>query len=177
MCQMALFDFLKLKKTSNLHFYLSWSSKTMKVLKSLLPELSLNYKTSTYPKVKITCSGDAFNLLQQVYDLNTIDYIETVVVLFLNRANNTLGWMRLSHGGQSGCVVDGKVLFASALQCGASSIIVSHNHPSGELQPSDSDNKLTARIVEVGKYLDLQVLDHLIVSRYNYYSFADEGKI
>ena len=149
----------------------------MKEFKTRLPELTLNYRTTTHPKTKITCSEDAFKTLQRVYDNDTIDYLESVVVLFLNRANNTIGWMKLSQGGQSGCVVDGKVLFAAALQCGANGIIVSHNHPSGELQPSESDNKLTARIVEIGKYLDLPVLDHLIVSRYNYYSFADEGKI
>lgn len=149
----------------------------MKTFKSKLPELTLNYKTSTYPKVKISSSEDAFKTLVQVYDKETIDYLESFVVLFLNRANNTIGWIKLSQGGQSVCAVDAKVLFAAALQCGANAIIVSHNHPSGELQPSESDNKLTSRIVEIGKCLDLPLLDHLIISRETYFSYADEGKL
>lgn len=107
----------------------------MKTLKSKLPEITLRYRKTEENKVKVSFSRDAFAVLRMQYDNDTIDYLESAVVLFLNRNNITIGWMKLSQGGQNGTVVDGKVLFAAALQCGASRIILSHNHPSGNLQP------------------------------------------
>lgn len=168
----------------------------MKILKSPLPEkvhlskttagnvfpkvggkLTLRYKTNGEKKVKITCSQDAYSVLKNLYCPDTVEYQETAVVLFLNRINNTIGWMKVSTGGQAGTVIDGKIVFAAALQCGASGIILSHNHPSGETKPSNSDIHLTKCLVEIGKYMDLQVLDHLIITFTTYYSFADEGKL
>jgi DNA repair protein RadC len=147
----------------------------MKIFKSPLPELTLRYRPTSQKKVKVSTSKEAFFILRPLYDDNTLDYLESSVVVFLNRANNTIGWMKLSQGGMSGTVIDGKIIFAAALNCGASGIILSHNHPSGELKPSECDLKLTRQLAEVAKFIDLSLLDHLIITKQNYFSFADEG--
>jgi len=86
-----------------------------------------------------------------------------------------LGIVHISSGGLSGTVADPKVIFTSALKACASGIILCHNHPSGELDPSNEDLSLTRRLVDAGKMLDLKILDHLIISEDNYYSFGDDG--
>lgn len=96
-------------------------------------------------------------------------------ILLLNRANEIEKSERVSIGGMSGTVADGKIIFRSALESGAHGIVLIHNHPSGQLSPSDSDRQLTKKMVEFGKYIDLPVLDHLIYTDNGYYSFADEG--
>jgi len=93
----------------------------------------------------------------------------------LNRRNRVLGLVNISSGGFSGTVADPKVIFTSALKACASGIILCHNHPSGELDPSSEDLALTRRLKEAGKLLDLQILDHLIISQHGYYSFGDDG--
>jgi DNA repair protein RadC len=143
-------------------------------MKNNLPQITLKYKQGSVKKIKITSSKDAYNLLIKLYDIDTIDYLETFIVLFLDRANQTIGWIKLSQGGISGTVVDKKVLMATALKSGASSIILSHNHPSGNLKPSKSDIDITNQVVEAGKILDIPVLDHHIITSNGYYSFADE---
>ena len=95
----------------------------------------------------------------------------------MNRANRALGIAQVSHGGISGTVADPKVIFQHALKANASSVILLHNHPSGNTQPSEADIHLTKKLVEGGKLLDIAVLDHLIVTIDGYYSFADEGLI
>ena len=98
-------------------------------------------------------------------------------VLHLNRHNKIVGHQRVSQGGVAGTVADLKIIFKSALDMLASSIIAAHNHPSGNLRPSQADKNLTKKMVEAGKIIDIQVLDHLIVTNNGYYSFADEGMI
>ncbi len=98
-------------------------------------------------------------------------------ILCLNRANRVLQREQISTGGTAGTVVDAKVVFRKALEARASSIILSHNHPSGNLHPSQADLELTRKLVAAGKQLDLPVLDHLIVAEGGYYSFADEGAL
>ncbi|MCB4800382.1 JAB domain-containing protein, partial [Neotamlana laminarinivorans] len=83
----------------------------------------------------------------------------------------------LSKGGVSGTVVDAKLVFSVALKCNASSIVIAHNHPSGNLKPSEADLRLTKKLKEAGNYLDVKVLDHIILSREGYYSFADESQM
>ncbi len=98
-------------------------------------------------------------------------------ILLLNRANRVIGREQISSGGVSGTVVDAKVLFRKAILGLASSVILCHNHPSGNLRPSQADIDLTAKLLEAGKTLDVVVLDHLILGGDLYFSFADEGKI
>lgn len=98
-------------------------------------------------------------------------------ILLLNRANRIIGRERISLGGITGTVVDAKVLFRKAIEGMACSIILCHNHPSGNLQPSQADVELTRKLHQAGKALDVIVLDHLVVADTGYYSFADEGLI
>jgi DNA repair protein RadC len=149
----------------------------MKTYKSDMPEITLKYKTGNYKKTKISTSLDAFQVLLQLYDDDTVDYKETAYALFLNKANNTIGWMKISEGGTSSTIIDQKIIFATALKCNASGIILSHNHPSGQLRASDEDRKMTDRIVSIGFILGIEVLDHVIVCRSGYYSMSDEGEI
>lgn len=124
--------------------------------------------------VKVTSSKTVAEVFTPLLsDLNH----EEFWVLLLNRANNIIGKYQISKGGLAGTVVDSKVIFKLALDASASSIIMCHNHPSGNHKPSDADLSLTKRIVEAGKVLDISVLDHLIIAGELYYSFADEGKM
>jgi DNA repair protein RadC len=95
--------------------------------------------------------------------------------MMLSRANRVLGICTISSGGTSGTVVDAKMVFATALKANASSMIVTHNHPSGNQIPFEQDRRLTKQLTEIGRALDLPLLDHVIVINQGYYSFADEG--
>src|SRR5690606_1039682 len=97
--------------------------------------------------------------------------------LLLNRANKVLGIVPISKGGTSATIADPKLIFVSAIKSNASAIILAHNHPSGNLQPSTADISLTKKIMEGGKLLDVPVIDHIIVTGHGYYSFADEGAL
>lgn len=141
-------------------------------------EIELIYKSKikASERPKVTTSHDAFKLFKQNWDENKIEFIEQFKVLFLNRANKVLGIFELSTGGVTGTVADPKLVFTAALKLNACNIILCHNHPSGNLIPSQADQVLTQKIKEAGKYLDLPVIDHLIISGEDgYYSFADEG--
>lgn len=98
-------------------------------------------------------------------------------ILFLNRSNKVINRMKLSQGGISGTVTDVRIIMKRAIECLASGIIICHNHPSGNLNPSESDSKITQKIKDAGILMDIQLLDHLIISEKNYYSFADNGLI
>lgn len=136
---------------------------------------SAKYKVSEMPRV--CTSKDAFRVLQNFWPVQRIEYLEDFFILLLNRANKIIGICNLSTGGTSATVVDLKIMFAIALKAGAAGIIMAHNHPSGELSPSNADIQLTNRAVEVGKFLDLSVLDHIIMTNSDYYSMADEGRM
>lgn len=125
-------------------------------------------------KPKITSSKDVFDLLKgDLMDLPK----EEFWILLLNRANRVIKKKRISEGGVSGTVADPKIIFKIALEELASGLIVAHNHPSGNLQASQSDIDLTRKLKEAGKFLEIQLLDHLIVANQKYLSFADEGMI
>ena len=96
-------------------------------------------------------------------------------VLFLNRANKALGFYEASTGGSTATVVDSKLVFIAALKAHACGIIISHNHPSGNLTPSNEDLQLTSKLKQAGTLLDIKLLDHVIFSSEGFYSFADEG--
>lgn len=151
----------------------------MKTYKSNMPELSIKYKSSALKKVKIESSSDAFTILKEMYDSDTLEYSESTIIIFLNQANNTIGWTRHTSGGMSSTVVDVKMVMAESLLCGASGIMFSHNHPSGQLFPSPEDVNMTNRLLLACKALDIGFIDHIIVSGdlSGYYSFADEGKL
>lgn len=145
--------------------------------KSNLPEVTLKYKSGEFKKSKIHTSRDCYEIVKEMFNSDTLEYIEEFIVLLLNRANNTIGWVKLSSGGITGTVVDVRVLFTIALQSGASSILIAHNHPSGNPKPSNEDLNITKKIKEAGKLLDISLLDHLIIYENSFTSMADEGLI
>lgn len=143
-------------------------------------EIQIRYssKVKKEERYQIRSSADAYNVLLKLYDQDLIEYQEMFYVLFLNRANEVIGYRQVTKGGVSGTVVDKKQILGIACKANASSIILSHNHPSENLRPSQADTELTKAIVEGGKCLDVLVLDHIIITPSNgYYSMADEGLI
>lgn len=126
------------------------------------------------PMKKIGCSEDAAGIFQPL--LGDLGH-EEFWVLFLNRANLMITHRQISKGGMSGTIADPRIIFQHALQFKATGIILCHNHPSGNLKPSDADIRLTKNLVEAGKVLEITVLDHLIVTQAGYYSFSDEGRL
>lgn len=142
-------------------------------------EVQVSYKPDYHisERPKITSSFQTYSLLKQQWDLGKIAFLEEFKVILLNRSNHVLGIVDISMGGVSGTYVDPKVVFAVALKGNASGIILTHNHPSGSIRPSEADIKLTTRLAECGKLLDINVWDHIILSENSYYSFADDGMI
>lgn len=125
-------------------------------------------------KPKISSSRDAFDLL--IGDMMDLPH-EEFWVLLLNRGHRLIRKKRISEGGVSGTVADPKIIFKMALEELASGLIVAHNHPSGNLTASQSDIDLTKKLKEAGKFLEIQLLDHVIICGQKYFSFADEGMV
>lgn len=140
-------------------------------------EIELVYKAKVKPSQRplIKTSKEAAELLQALWNKDKIDFVEQFNILLLNRNNRVLGMVEISTGGVTGTVADPKLIFVAALKANASSIIISHNHPSGNLKPSKQDEQLTQKIKQAGLFLDMQLIDHIIVTSEGYYSFADEG--
>lgn len=142
---------------------------------SIVAAMELGRRRKEIPSVKkraITCSNDAFMEIQDsLVDLPH----EEFWILMLNRANKVIAKKNVSKGGVSGTVADAKLIFKPALEKLACSIVLCHNHPSGNLKPSDADMKLTSKLKQAGKSLDIPILDHLIIGDNAYFSFADEG--
>ena len=137
----------------------------------------MSYSTTSTPKIKITSVNKAFEVLLSLWDLDTIELQEEFKVLLLNRANEVLGIYPLSKGGITGTVVDSRLIFAVALKCNATGILLCHNHPSGNLKPSDADITLTRSIKKCADFLDITLIDHLIITKNGFYSFSNEGKL
>ncbi len=147
-------------------------TKAVSIIAAL--ELGRRRKPIEVEKAKIQSSKDAYSILKQI--LGDLPH-EEFWVLAMNRRNQVQKKILISRGGVSGTVVDVKLVFKPVLQMLSSAVIIAHNHPSGNLYPSKADKTLTKRIVEAGKLLDIEVLDHLIIGDQCYYSFADEGLI
>ena len=148
-------------------------AKAISIISAL--ELGRRRKDIETPhKIKITSSQDAYNAIKS----NLLDLLtEEFWLLHLNRANQVIKKEQISLGGVAGTVVDPKVIFKNAIQNLSSSIILVHNHPSGNTKPSQNDIDITKKLVGGGKMLELPVLDHLIFTNESYFSFADEGLI
>ena len=132
-----------------------------------------NFRASQRPR--ITTSREAFDILMDNWDLDRIELQEQFKVLLSNRANRVMGIYEVSSGGISGTLADPKLIFGTALKCGASGILLVHNHPSGNLVPSREDIALTGKLKSAAGLLDILLHDHLIISADGYYSFADDG--
>lgn len=142
-------------------------------------EIQLVYKSDVKPSLrpKINGAQDAYNVLLENWDDSKIEFVEQFKVLLLNRANKALGVFEVSSGSSTGTVADPKLIFAAAIKANACGIILAHNHPSGNLQPSQADIDLTKKVKDGGRLLEIQILDHLIVTTEGYYSFANEGTL
>jgi DNA repair protein RadC len=140
-------------------------------------ELVYKSKVKASERPKINSSKDAYDIFLQSWDDNKIEFVEQFKILLLNRGNKVLGVYEVSTGGVTGTVADPRLIFAAALKANACAIILAHNHPSSNLKPSNADEQLTFKMKEGGKFLDIQILDHLIICTDGYYSMADEGLI
>ena len=144
----------------------------------MIPKLKIvvdrSYNLQDLPKM--TCSEDAFKSFWMNWDLDTIGHCESSYLLLLNQGNKMIGMIRLSLGGISSTVMDTRVIFQYALLHNATNIIIAHNHPSGNLTPSNADIQITEKIAKAGKLLSIQLLDHIVLAPdERYSSFADEG--
>lgn len=144
---------------------------------SCLAEVEIKYKTKVKPmnRPKIVQSKEMYDYFLTLFSPDTLEHHEEMFVFVLNRASRILGWAKLSSGGLAGTVCDARIIGQIALLSNAQSIILAHNHPSGELKPSETDIKLTRTIRDALKLFDIQLLDHLIITTEGYTSMADEG--
>ena len=144
-------------------------------MKQNIAEVELIYRPSQHERQRINDSNDAEPIFRNFWNENTIGYFEEFKVMYLNRNNQILGVYHHAKGGLAGVVCDVRMIFQAALKANAHGIIVAHNHPSGNLEPSQVDIELTKKIKEAGKVLDIQVHDHLILTVQNYTSLANKG--
>ncbi len=141
-----------------------------------LAEIKISYSTKVPAKDRpsVSSSRDAEKLLRLIY--TDIEYRESFYILLLNRANRVLGFKKISEGGITGTITDVRMILQAALKANACAFICCcHNHPSGNLKPSEVDLKITKKIKEAASIMDIAVLDHLILSEESYFSFADEN--
>ena len=139
-------------------------------------EVQLSYKTTVKAseRPQINTSDDVYRVLKENWNYEIIEFIEEFKVLLLNRANRVIGIVPISVGGTAGTIADPKVIYVSALKANAASIILAHNHPSGNLKASHADIELTKKLKNAGLFLDLPILDHVILTKDGFLSFADE---
>ncbi len=155
-----------------------------KKVKAIIKENQLNeLKVSYMPQAPLSdaiqSSRQAHEFFRKVFDKDTIGWHETLKVVLLARNNKVKGVFTLGEGGQDAIIADVRMLFQVALLCGASYVILAHNHPSGSLKPSPQDKMMTEKIYKAGQLLDIKLFDHLIIGPMedDYFSFADNGLI
>lgn len=144
-------------------------------MENVIAEIQVSYNTNSRVKQKITSSASAYEILKANWNEGRLELQEEFKVLLLNRANDVLGIYNMSMGSVSGTVVDIRLLFAVALKCNASGILISHNHPSGNLNPSEADIEITKKIKQASELFDMRMIDHIIITHLGYYSFLDSG--
>lgn len=148
---------------------------------NVVGEVVVGYKRNEKIKMMeqpvMKTSKDVAKYCQSIYEPSRIEHIEEAFLVLMNRQNRVLGWAKISTGGITGTVIDSKVIFQIALNSNASAIAICHNHPSGNMTPSEADKKLTNMVKQGANILDITLLDHVIISpdMDNYFSFTDEG--
>lgn len=138
-------------------------------------EVELSYKSTVRNKRKIVTASDACNMLLPTFREGTIGYKEYFKALYLNQAHEVLGYTQVSEGGITETSVDVRIILQAALLINATSLILAHNHPSGNLRPSRQDIALTEQIKKAAEIMKIAVLDHIVLADGSYYSFAEEG--
>ena len=139
-------------------------------------KFDLKATDSEFTKVKITSSESAEKFIRQFYG-DDLEIFESFFILLLNRANETIGYAKISQGGIVGTVIDKKILLKYVVESLASGIILAHNHPSGNTNPSQADLNITKDLQQLCKLVDSEILDHVILTADSFYSFADNGKL
>lgn len=144
-------------------------------MENVIAEIQVSYNTNSRVKQKITSSASAYEILKANWNEGRLELQEEFKVLLLNRANDVLGIYNMSMGSVSGTVVDIRLLIAVALKCNASGILICHNHPSGNLNPSEADIVITKKIKQASELFDIRMIDHIIITHLGYYSFLERG--
>lgn len=147
----------------------------MKKMFNNVAEIEVVYKPAISDNPIISSSLDAYNVLVKFFPIETLCLQERFVAMYLNRSNRVIGVYPMSVGGITGTVVDIRLLLSVALKTAATGIIIGHNHPSKNLQPSNTDKQLTSKIKEGCSLLDIKLLDHLIITSSGYLSFSEQG--
>lgn len=151
----------------------------MKINDNNIAEVRLIYssKVSASDRPQVRCSTGALELFRESWDKETIELYEECKLMLLNRSNKVLGIAQISQGGISGTITDVRIILQYALKANASGIILCHNHPSGNIEPSEADIKITSKLKEASMIHDITLLDHLIITNDGYYSMADMGSV
>lgn len=135
-------------------------------------------KQDVVKRPRIAGSEDAVRFCKELYDPGTIEHHEEFWCVYLNRCNGVIGWAKIGMGSAAACTVCPRMVMQYALLANASGIILTHNHPSGSVQPSRADDQVTERIKECAKVFDVQVVDHVIIAPFGgWYSYADMGRM
>ena len=127
-------------------------------------KLTYRNKVPAKDRIQIKNAQDAFDVFWRAWDLETVEHIDEMKMLLLDRSNKALGIVTISKGGTTGTIIDVKLIMQYALKANAHRIILAHNHPSGNLNPSEADSKVTELIRKACKIFDMKLLDHLIIS-------------
>ena len=141
-----------------------------------LPLYELKKVKTDFPCQKITSAQDAANFIKNFYG-DDIEIFESVFLLLLNQANNTIGYAKISQGGIAGSVVDIRIICKYTVESLSTGVIIAHNHPSGNKKPSESDINQTQKVKNALKIMDITLLDHIIITKDDFYSFQDENKL
>ncbi len=149
----------------------------MKTYTKTTPEIKLKKKNGQVLAAKISTSTDAAQYFRAIFDSEQLEIREQAMAIFLNSANNTIGYYLVSIGGITATLIDPRLIFRAAIESGATAIILAHNHPTGSLIVSDADKRITQKIKEGGNILDIRLLDHIILTSDSFTSMADEGLI
>ena len=145
-------------------------------MNNTIAEIEIKYASKS-GKVKIGNSSDAYQVILSNWNQNTIELHEEFKVVLLNRANEVLGVHTVSKGGITATIVDIRLVFAVALKSVATGLILVHNHPSGNLKPSEADKTIFYKIQKASKLLDITIIDNMIISKDDFYSFVDRGMV
>lgn len=140
-----------------------------------LPKIEVKVTLTPGEKYKVTNSEEAYDILKDLFSKDTISFTEEMILLAFNRQNEVYGWYRLSAGGTAGTVCDKKVIFSILLNATAHSFMLAHNHPSGTLTPSRQDIQITQELIDAARILDMEMLDHIIITQDSYRSLRDNN--
>ena len=138
-------------------------------------EIKISYMNEVDEKIKVMGSSEVYQVLKANWDLDTIELQEEFKILLLNQGNQVLGIKSMFKGGINTCSIDVRLIMGMVLKANASALVITHNHTSGNLNASESDKRITSKIKECCELFDIRLLDHIIMAKNSYLSFADEG--